>query len=78
MAKYLFKNEIMDREQFELCFEPDVTEEMLDTVSEKKKKAADEENQSRREELDKKNENKSPFDNSDVDNNAFAEDIFNQ
>lgn len=36
IAEYLVKNEVMDGEQFEMCFEPDVTPEMLDAVRERK------------------------------------------
>ncbi len=36
VADYLVKNEVMDNEQFELCFTEGVTEEMLDAVRERK------------------------------------------
>ncbi len=77
IAEYLFKNEIMDREQFELCFEPNVTEEMLDAVNERKRKAAEAENESRREELEKAKKEKTVNSSDDVpaDNDAFSEDI---
>ena len=51
IANYLVKHEIMDAEQFELCFSENITEEMLDAVTDRKKKANDEENASRKEEL---------------------------
>ena len=41
IADYLVKHEIMDAEQFELCFVEGVTEEMLDAVSERKRKTAE-------------------------------------
>jgi len=52
IANYLVKHEIMDAEQFELCFTEGVTEEMLDAVSERKKKANDAENKNRKQELE--------------------------
>ncbi len=54
IADYLVKREIMDAEQFELCFVEGVTEEMLDAVAERKSKAAAAENASRKEELERK------------------------
>ena len=54
IANYLVKHEIMDAEQFELCFTEGVTEEMLDEVSNRKKKANTLENEQRRDELEKK------------------------
>ncbi len=57
IAEYLVKYEIMDAEQFELCFNEGVTEEDLVAVSERKRKIADTENKNRREELDKQKEN---------------------
>ena len=53
IANYLVKHEIMDAEQFELCFTEGVTEEMLDAVAERKKKANDDENIKRKAELKK-------------------------
>ena len=77
IAEYLFKHEIMDREQFELCFEPNVTEEMLDAVIDRKKKAAEAENEQRRKELDdaKKDSVVHSDDNVAPANDAFSEDI---
>ncbi len=77
IAEYLFKHEIMDREQFELCFEPNVTEEMLDAVIDRKKKAAEAENEQRRKELDdaKKDSVVHTDDNVAPANDAFSEDI---
>ncbi len=54
IANYLVKHEVMDAEQFELCFVDGVTEEMLDEVTSRKKKVADTENETRKEELKKK------------------------
>ena len=51
IAEYLVKHEIMDAEQFELFFAEGVTEEMLDAVTERKKKASDTENEARKKEL---------------------------
>ncbi len=48
IAEYLTKNEIMDREQFEECFKPGVTEADLDAIRERKKKRSNEENERRR------------------------------
>ncbi|MBR5278750.1 MAG: ATP-dependent zinc metalloprotease FtsH [Clostridia bacterium] len=53
IAEYLVKHEIMDAEQFELCFKEGVTEEMLDAVTERKKQASAEENEARKQELKK-------------------------
>ena len=54
IANYLVKHEIMDGEQFELCFSEGVTEEMLDSVTERKKKANEIENEERKKTLDEK------------------------
>ena len=54
IANYLVKHEVMDAEQFELCFTENVTEEMLDEVFLRKKKANDEENQKRQKALEEK------------------------
>ncbi len=54
IANYLVKNEIMDAEQFELCFAEGVTEEMLDAVIERKKQANEIENEKRKKELEEK------------------------
>ena len=82
IADYLVKHEIMDREQFELCFTEGVTEEMLDEVKERKKVAADEENKNRREELNNKKQPETSFevpkstnDNADDADDAFSDDI---
>ncbi len=91
IADYLVKHEIMDAEQFELCFVEGVTEEMLDAVAERKSKAAAAENASRKEELERKNNEalKSDSENnnkdSDVNNDLqnddgdiFSDDILNK
>ncbi len=89
IANYLVKHEIMDAEQFELCFAEGVTEEMLDAVTERKKKANETENQNRKEELEKqKKQSKKEKDNDetqifasnkndddDDNNDLFSEDI---
>ena len=54
IADYLVKHEIMDGEQFELCFTEGVTEEILDEVTARKKKQADIENENRKAELEDK------------------------
>ena len=54
IANYLVKHEIMDGEQFELCFTEGVTEETLDAVTERKKKANQIENDNRKKELEEK------------------------
>jgi cell division protease FtsH len=54
IANYLIKHEVMDSEQFELCFTEGVTEEMLDEVTARKKKVAEAESENRKEELKKK------------------------
>ena len=69
IADYLVKNEIMDAEQFELCFTEGVTEEMLDAVTSRKKEAAEAENLKRREELDKENSEKAK----NAENNEFSD-----
>ena len=53
IADYLVKHEVMDSEQFELCFVEGVTEEMLDEVTARKKKIAEADSESRKEELKK-------------------------
>lgn len=91
IADYLVKNEVMDAEQFELCFTEGVTEEMLDAVANRKKKANEIEDQKRKEEL--KSMNKEQIDNSKEneqtvpsntnpddegnDDGVFSDDIFN-
>ncbi len=54
IANYLIKHEVMDAEQFELCFAEGVTEEMLDEVTARKKKVAEADSETRKEELKKK------------------------
>jgi cell division protease FtsH len=54
IADYLVKHEIMDGEQFELCFTEGVTEAMLDEVTARKKKQADIENENRKAVLEDK------------------------
>ncbi len=81
IANYLVKNEIMDREQFELCFTEGVTEEMLDAVTERKKKASEAENKSRREELNKNNkkEEKAPIKEEEINtDDVFSDDLLNK
>jgi cell division protease FtsH len=81
IADYLVKHEIMDREQFELCFTEGVTEEALDAVTERKKKASEAENKSRREELNKvnKKEEKAPIKDEDINtDDVFSDDLLNQ
>ncbi len=86
IAEYLVKHEIMDAEQFELCFVDGVTEDMLDAVSERKNKANAAENEARKEELEKQKaeeakkelaseENKASADSDDE--NIFSDDILN-
>ncbi len=81
IADYLVKHEIMDAEQFELCFTEGVTEEMLDTVTERKKKASDTENEARKKELSK-NKNKKANEETpvveDIDPDIFSDDIINK
>ncbi len=91
IADYLVKHEIMDAEQFELCFVEGVTEEMLDAVTERKNKANAAENESRKEELErKKNEAQSSeaqgsetkgaeidYQNVPDDKDVFSDDILN-
>jgi len=79
IAQYLVKHEIMDGEQFDLCFTEGVTEEMLDALRERKKNAAEEENEKRREEGKKKNsEPPKPVDRGEADNSGdvFSDDLF--
>jgi len=87
IAEYLVKHEIMDAEQFELCFVEGVTEEMLDAVTERKNKANAAENESRREELERqKAEEAKKIDasadsvkseNAQDDTEVFSDDILN-
>ncbi len=87
IADYLVKHEIMDREQFELCFVDGVTEEMLDAVTERKKNAAHSENEARKAELKKGKENKKSepdttitadsSNDDDSDGDVFSDDILN-
>ncbi len=76
IAEYLVKHEVMDAEQFELCFTEGVTEEMLDEVFARKKKANDAENQTRREELakQKKQSDKATDKNDRTSSSAQADD----
>lgn len=74
IAEYLVKNEVMDGEQFELCFDPGVTFEMLDAV--KERKAAESAAQNTSEQTDNNNgnsdntENNVNSDSADADNTA--------
>jgi len=81
IAEYLVKHEIMDAEQFELCFTEGVTDEMLDAVAERKKKSAETENEARKNELREKNENKKEETENNSSNSGetdiFSDDIFN-
>ena len=92
IANYLIKHEVMDGEQFELCFTEGVTEEMLDEVTARKKKIAETDSESRKEELKKKKkktaktnneeeifpekETKDDVKEDDSDNNGDEGDIF--
>ncbi len=51
ITEYLVKHEIMDAEQFELCFTEGVTHEALEEVENRKKTAAENENAARKAEL---------------------------
>ena len=62
IGEYLVKNEVMDAEQFELCFAEGVTFEMLDAVTERKKSENAQENEKRRLELEEKEKAKSDSD----------------
>lgn len=87
IAEYLVKHEVMDAEQFELCFADGVTESMLDDVFERKKKANEDENSKRQIELEeskKKKEKSKPAiedeifpsgKNSSDDSDVFSDDI---
>ncbi len=87
IAEYLVKHEIMDAEQFELCFVEGVTEEMLDAVTERKNKANAAENESRREELERQKAEEAKkidasadsikSDNAQDDTEVFSDDILN-
>lgn len=74
IAEYLVKHEIMDAEQFELCFTEGVTEAMLDAVTERKQKASEIENEARKIELE---ENSKNLEENIIDSqNADESDIF--
>ncbi len=78
IAEYLVKHEIMDAEQFELCFTQGVTEDMLDAVSARKKKASDAENKIRKEELEReKNTSPESDEKKNSEPDVFSDDIFN-
>ncbi len=73
VADYLVKHEVMDQEQFELCFTEGVTTEMLDAVRERKLNESKEANRKRNEEIIEENKKKSeemntPDNNSDNSN----------
>ena len=81
IAEYLVKNEIMDSEQFDLCFEEGVSEEQLDSVRERKRSAAEQENAARLEEKTTAEEEPSKLHCSsdasgDSDNDIFSDDLF--
>lgn len=65
IADYLVKHEIMDNEQFELCFTEGVTPEMLDVVRERKLSESEESNRKRNDKIKDDNKKKS----TDSDNN---------
>ena len=83
IANYLVKHEIMDAEQFELCFTEGVTEEMLNAVTERKKKANEKENDARKEELESNkhsqtnNDSDLSSEDNDDKNDLFSDDILN-
>ncbi|HAN21033.1 MAG: hypothetical protein A2Y15_08220 [Clostridiales bacterium GWF2_36_10] len=58
IAAYLVKHEIMDNEQFELCFTQGVTPEMLDAVRERKISESEESNRKRNDQIKEDNNNK--------------------
>lgn len=75
IADYLVKNEVMDNEQFELCFTEGVTPEALDEVRERKLSESTEANRKRNEKILENNkkkatqsEDKSDTNNSNTDN----------
>ncbi len=74
IAEYLVKHEIMDAEQFELCFTEGVTEEMLDDVVARKKAASLKENEARKEELKNAKNANSEQNKAVNDNNVAVED----
>ncbi|MBE6688023.1 MAG: ATP-dependent zinc metalloprotease FtsH [Ruminococcaceae bacterium] len=53
VAGYLVKNETMDAEQFECAMQPDSTEEQLDAIRDKKKEKSKNENDIKREEIER-------------------------
>ncbi|HOK69093.1 MAG TPA: ATP-dependent zinc metalloprotease FtsH [Bacillota bacterium] len=59
IADYLVKHEVMDSEQFELCFTEGVTPEMLDAVRERKVNESIEANRKRNEQIIEENKRKS-------------------
>ncbi len=79
IAEYLVKHEIMDAEQFELCFTEGVTEGMLDAVAERKKKSAESENEARKSQLreNKKVESDNNDSSDSGETDIFSDDIFN-
>ena len=80
IAQYLVKHEIMDGDQFDLCFTEGVTEEMLDSLRERKKTDAEEENEKRRNEEKKNSDPPAPSrirrDNGDNTEDVFSDDLF--
>ncbi|PKM61598.1 MAG: hypothetical protein CVU97_07010 [Firmicutes bacterium HGW-Firmicutes-21] len=70
VADYLVKHEIMDNEQFELCFTDGITPEVLDEVRERKLSESDEANRKRIQQIkdDKKKEKRT--DNTDTKNDG--------
>ena len=82
IADYLVKHEIMDGEQFELCFRDGVTEADLDAVSERKANRNSKENEERRAELEKaKSERKRKTPRADDDSgkdDIFSDDVFKE
>jgi glucosamine 6-phosphate synthetase-like amidotransferase/phosphosugar isomerase protein len=75
VADYLVKHEVMDQEQFELCFTEGVTTEMLDAVRERKLNESKEANRKRNEEIIEENtkiaKNEYPGNNSDNSKRSF-------
>lgn len=82
IADYLVKHEIMDGEQFELCFRDGVTEADLDAVSERKANRNSKEYEERRAELEKaKSERKRKTPRADDDSgkdDIFSDDVFKE
>ena len=80
IAAYLVKHEVMDGEQFDLCFTEGVTEEMLDALRENKKSLADQENEKRKKENEKEEDSDEKTDTrrdgDDSSGDIFSDDLF--